>query len=38
MDSCIKCSASGHKHHIVFRLHEGLDNELNFVNLVFGVS
>lgn len=33
MDSCIKCGAPGHKHHIVFRSHGGLDNELNFVNL-----
>lgn len=33
MDDCVKCGAPGHKHHIVFRSHGGLDNKLNFVNL-----
>lgn len=33
MDPCVKCGAPGHIHHIVFRSHGGLNNELNLVNL-----
>lgn len=33
MDPCVKCGAPGHIHHIVFRSHGGLDNDLNLVNL-----
>lgn len=33
MEPCVKCGAPGHAHHIVFRSHGGLNNELNYINL-----
>lgn len=33
MEPCIKCGAPGHIHHIVFRSHGGLNNDMNLVNL-----
>lgn len=33
MNPCIICACPGHSHHIVFRSHGGLDNQLNRIDL-----